>query len=207
MYQTMLSVAAVGVLSASALAAGPGEGLKLDLTAASAATMLMQAEREAPQHGALYSEDSFTWNVYGSAVFGDSDKGEMYAAHTGFSWYFLEDMGLNLEAIAGYVDPERDDSGVVGGLDLTFRWHFHKHNDLTIYIDGGAGFQQASTNFPSDNHFNFRTLFGFGASYRLGDGAVLIGGVRYVHISNAGITKGNDGLDGAMVYLGLSFPF
>ena len=50
-------------------------------------------------------------------------------------------------------------------------------------------------------------MFGLGASYRISDGALFIGGVRYVHISNAGLTDGNDGLDGAMVYLGLSFPF
>ena len=207
MHQAILSVVAVGIFSASALAGGPGEGLKLDLAATSVATAMMQAEQDAAQARAVCSADSFTWNAYGSAIFGDSEKGEQYAAHTGFSWYFLEDLGLNLEAFAGYVDPERDDSGGVGGLDLTFRWHFHKHDALTIYVDGGAGFQQASTNFPSDNHFNFRTMFGLGASYRISDGALFIGGVRYVHISNAGLTDGNDGLDGAMVYLGLSFPF
>ncbi len=154
-----------------------------------------------------FAEGTFSFQFYGSTVVGDSEHGYIHTAHVGAGWYFVDDLSINLEAIGGWVDSKTDDDGGVGGLDLLFRWHFLKDEDWSLYVDGGAGFQQATTNFPSDSHHNFRPQVGMGFTYDLTDRARLMGGARWLHISNASTTEGNDGLDAAQLYLGLMMPF
>jgi long-subunit fatty acid transport protein len=95
----------------------------------------------------------------------------------------------------------------VGGIDLTLRWHFLRDGDWSLYLDGGGGFQQADTDFPSDSHYNFRTFLGAGGTYRVGESWHLMGGIRYLHVSNAATTDNNDGGDWGLPYLGVMFTF
>jgi len=125
----------------------------------------------------------------------------------GFGYHFLDGLSLNLEGVGGAVQAERDDEGGVGGLDLIARWHFFHEDPASVYIDGGTGFQQATTNFPSDSHHNFRLQLGLGGTWRIAGGGHVMGGARYLHVSNAGTSEHNDGYDGAQLYAGLSFPF
>ena len=149
------------------------------------------------------------WNTYafGAVAFGDGDKGELYTAHLGISYYFADKWAIALEPFGGLVDSAVDDNGELVGLDLLFRWHFLTGERFSLHLEGGAGIQQADTDCPSDNHFNFRPQLGLGATVRLTEDFSLLTGVRYLHISNAGITNGNDGFDGAMVYLGAMLKF
>lgn len=101
----------------------------------------------------------------------------------------------------------RDDHGGVGGLDLLFRWHFHRGANFSLYVDGGGGFQQVTTNSPNDSHHNFRLSVGLGSTLELTDRTCLIGGARYLHVSNADTTDANDGVDTAVVYDGIMFLF
>jgi hypothetical protein len=138
-----------------------------------------------------FSKTTWVGNVYGSAIFGDSGKGEMYLAHIGFGYYF------------------EDYNGGAIGLDVLYRNHFLRSEDdkRTIFVDGGLGLQQASTNFSGERHFNLRIMFGFGGSIQIDNNARLFGGCRYIHISDAGIKGGGGGFDGPMVYAGITFPF
>ena len=90
---------------------------------------------------------------------------------------------------------------------MMFRWHFYRIERFSIYLEGGAGFQQATTEFPSDSHFTFRPQAGMGATLRIDEKIFLMGGARWLHISNAGTSDINEPWDGAMVYLGLMFSF
>ena len=154
-----------------------------------------------------FAQGNWTFQTYGSVVVGDDDKGELYSVHSGFGYFFLDDVSVNLEGVGGYVDAARDDDGGFGGLDLYFAWHLLRGENWSLFISGGAGLQQASTNFPSDSHFNFRLQTGLGATLQLTDTMSLIGGARYIHISNAGISEVNDGLDGALLFTGLMVRF
>ncbi|MHC4130122.1 MAG: hypothetical protein ACYTF2_15285, partial [Planctomycetota bacterium] len=42
-----------------------------------------------------FSKTTWVGNVYGSAIFGDSGKGEMYLAHIGFGYYFEDYQAIN----------------------------------------------------------------------------------------------------------------
>ena len=170
------------------------------------------ADLDAAGEGAFdepFAAGSWTFQAYGSGTVGDNDHGNIYTAHVGGGYYLYDDFSVNLELLGGWVDSRTDDDGYVGGLDLLLRWHFLKgENDAwTIYSDGGAGIQMASTDFPSDSPHNFRPQFGLGGTLRLNDEVRLMGGARYLHISNAGTTNGNDGGDWAQLYLGVMVPF
>lgn len=156
-----------------------------------------------------FSKTTWVGNMYGSAIFGDSGKGEMHVVHIGFGYYFEDYEAINLDFFGGYVRSGIDDDGGAIGLDVLYRNHFLRSEDdkRTIFFDGGLGFQQASTNFSGERHFNIRFMFGFGGSLQIGNNARVFGGCRYIHISDAGIEGGGGGFDGPMVFAGLTFPF
>ena len=48
---------------------------------------------------------------------------------------------------------------------------------------------------------------GGGGTLRVSDHVRMMGGIRYLHISDAGIDGGGGGFDGFMFYGGAMFPF
>ncbi len=147
--------------------------------------------------------------VYGSAIFGDSGKGEMYLAHVGVHRFVEDDQSLGLELCGGYVRSGIDDDGGAIGFDVVYRNHFQHDDDAgrSVYFNAGLGLQQASTNFSGRRHLNFRMRIGFGATFAIDERATAVIGADYIHISDAGIEGGGGGFDGPMLYAGLSFPF
>ncbi|MFW6060511.1 MAG: acyloxyacyl hydrolase [Phycisphaeraceae bacterium] len=166
-----------------------------------------RAADERPRHP--FTKESWTFQLYGSGVTMDEDHGYISTAHLGFGYHLEDHFSINLEGIGGWVDSKTDDDGGVGGFDLLLRDHLFHDDDhnWTLYIDGGAGFQQATTNFPSDSHHNFRLMAGIGGTLRLADRLRLMGGARYMHISNASTSDRNDGGDWAQLYLGAMLTF
>jgi hypothetical protein len=152
-------------------------------------------------------------SVYGSALFGDAGKGEMYLLHGSFGYHFADYQSISLDPLGGYVRSGIDDPGGVIGLDAVYRNHFLRarggngDDDWTIFFDGGLGLQQASTNFSGERHFNFRIRIGFGASLEINERARAFVGASYQHISDAGIAGGGGGYDGPMLWAGVTFPF
>lgn len=157
-----------------------------------------------------FAEGTWTLQTYGSGTYGDRSHGNIYTAHLGVGYYFVDDWSINFEAVGGRVVPgviSQDDNGIAAGLDMLFRWQFLTGDRWSLYADFGAGIQQADTNFPSDSHFNFRPQGGVGATWKLAEHVRLMGGARWLHISNAYITPGNNGLDAAQFYGGLMVSF
>ena len=154
-----------------------------------------------------FGQGDWTFQVYGSTTFADSGKGFLHTSHIGLGYFFLEKVSINIEGVGGWADAKKDDDGGFVGFDLLFRWHFYQRGKFSIFGDGGAGFQEATTNFPSDSHHNFRPQVGFGATWQVTPDLMLVGGAKWLHVSNAGTSDINDGLDAAEVYLGMMMPF
>ena len=155
-----------------------------------------------------FGEDTRFATVYGSTIFGDEGKGEMYLLHVGFGYYFEDYQSLSLDLFGGYVRSGIDDNGGAIGFDVVYRNHFYRDDDdRTIFFDGGLGLQEASTNFSGERHFNFRIRVGFGASFELDERLRAFVGANYIHISDAGMEGGGGGFDGPMLYGGVTFPF
>ena len=156
-----------------------------------------------------FAKGNRKWQTYGSVLGFDPGKGEMYALHLGYGFFPYERISVNIDIFGAYIRSGIDDNGVAGGLDVIFRRHFHTfaNERYTFYGDLGGGFEQQSTDFSGSRRFNFRAMVGIGGSMRINAKVRLMGGVRYLHISDAGIDGGGGGYDGLQFYLGSMFPF
>lgn len=158
-----------------------------------------------------FAAGSWSFQTYGSVSVGD-ENGEMYTGHIGVGYYLWDNFSINLEAVGGYLNIEegRNSEGSLVGLDLLIRHHLIIGDGWTIYFDGGGGIQQTSEPFPSGGtHFNFRPQGGLGVTLNLSDSAMFMGGVRWIHVSNASKDgqDNNPGYDSAQIYAGMIFSF
>jgi hypothetical protein len=156
-----------------------------------------------------YSKGHRKWQTYVSGAGFDEGKGEMYALHLGYGYFIMDDFSVNIDVLGSYIHSGIDDNGVAVGLDVIFRRHLIKgHDNLwSLYLELGAGLQQQSTDFAGNRRFNFRLLGGGGATFRVTNNARIMTGIRYLHISDAGIEGGGGGFDGLQFYAGSMFPF
>ena len=162
-----------------------------------------------------FAAGSWTAQFYASQIILDPDHGFMTAAHAGFGYFFTDGLSINFEPLFGYVDTNfcpYGGHGIAGGFDLLFRWHFwgiDENDKLSVYFVGGAGFQLADTNFPSDSHHDFRLTAGFGTQFKVPntENMRIMFEAKYIHISNAGTSDVNDGLDGAQLAVGVMFNY
>ena len=156
-----------------------------------------------------FSKGYQKWHTYVSAAGFDKGKGEMYAFHLGYGYFFMDDFSVNIDVLGSYIRSGIDDNGVAAGLDLILRQHPIKGpgNLWSLYLELGAGLQHQSTNFAGNRKFNFRLLGGGGATFRVAENARLMAGMRYFHVSDAGIEGGGGGFDGLQFYAGSMFPF
>ena len=156
-----------------------------------------------------FSKGHQKWQTYVSAAGFDPGKGEMYAVHLGYGYFFMDDISVNIDVMGGYIRSGIDDNGVAAGLDVIFRDHLIKgHDNLwSLYLELGSGLQQQSTYFAGNRKFNFRLIAGGGTTFRVAENARLMVGTRYLHISDAGIDGGGGGFDGLQFYAGSMFTF
>ena len=172
-------------------------------------TAVSKPEEQAQQPIAEFSKGYQKWQAYGSIACCDDGKGEMYAFHLGYGYFFMDDFSVNVDVLGSYLRSGIDDDGAAIGLDLIFRRHQYKSpdNQWSLFVEGGSGLQQQSTNYAGNRRFNFRLLGGGGATFRVAENARLMAGMRYFHISDAGIEGGGGGFDGLQFYAGSMFPF
>jgi len=156
-----------------------------------------------------FSRGTRKWRTYASFAGGDRGKGNLYALHFGYGKFLWDQLSFNVDVFGTYIRSGIDDNGVGYGLDLIIRKHFLMKNDDTysVYLDLGAGFEIQSTEFSGTRNFNFRVLGGGGGTVRITENVRLMGGLRYLHISDAGIDGGGGGFDGYQVYAGVMMPF
>lgn len=152
---------------------------------------------------------SWRWAIYGGAAADVSNDAEHYNLHFSAEHFLAEYFSINLELGGLLFDQDQDTGGA--NFNLLFRWHFLQGDDWTIYGDAGAGLLLAGEEVPeTGTNFNFTPQAGIGGTLSIGgDGARLMGGLRWHHISNARI-KGEDhnpGRDSVMLYVGVSFPW
>lgn len=153
-----------------------------------------------------------TWLTVGGGVAPDFSDNTDFNAHLAWSKFLVDDVEFMLELGGWYHNQPHDDAF---GLNpnLVFRWHFLKSEDLawTVYADAGIGLLFTTDDVPQGGtHVNLMPRAGAGVTRRItDDGARLILGVRWHHISNARVNgqDENPSRDAPMFYAGVSFPF
>jgi opacity protein-like surface antigen len=122
--------------------------------------------------------------------------------------YFIADSFSVNAALVGYSINQPDNCACAGGFDLYARYYFLTLDRFTFYFDAGAGVFIADKEVPEHGtHFNFTPRSGFGVGYHLSDRVYLLAGVRYWHLSNAGIDGRNPSFDSLQYYGSIMFTF
>ena len=100
-------------------------------------------------------------------------------------------------------NPGGDGLGI--GTDLLMRWHPDWQPSLLPYLDAGAGVQYAAGNaFPADaTRWNFTLHGGVGWLIPTRRNRQINVSLRYLHISNGGVSDTNSGYDVVHLILGL----
>lgn len=168
-----------------------------------------QKEQEAFAKGSWAVE---LWGSYIDSGGVSSDEVTGGSGNVGVGYYLLDRLGLYAE-VSGYTLNEHhqgDTEAAGGGFNLLLRWHFLTVDKLTFYVDGAAGLVEFNRDFPSGGtRFNFVERAGVGATFQLLDKMHLMGGVRYMHLSNADIdgSDRNPAFNALEYYAGLVFTF
>ncbi|HTW95487.1 MAG TPA: acyloxyacyl hydrolase [Tepidisphaeraceae bacterium] len=148
----------------------------------------------------------FTTQYVNAHLIGAHDQ--FVGGAAGVGYYFTNRFALVADVPVDYVGQNQGADTVAVGFTLLGRWHFLQDGKFSMYLDAGAGALLAGNRVPpGGTNFNFTPQAGLGATYELKDDLFLIGGVRVLHLSNAGI----DGIRNPSInetvegYVGLTF--
>ncbi|HEX4797597.1 MAG TPA: acyloxyacyl hydrolase [Humisphaera sp.] len=140
----------------------------------------------------------------------DSSEARIETVAVGGGYYFLDHMAINLE-LAGFWVQQPGPDAQIAEANLLLRHHLLVIDRFSFLIDVGGGISYANerTPYPDGTNFNFTLQTGLGATWRLKDNMYLLGGVRYLHFSNAQIDgkERNPSINATEGYFGLLFTF
>lgn len=151
---------------------------------------------------------------------GSDNDIKVYTIRGGVGFYFRKNLAiyghLDVTKVHGYrvddsdIQHKKINAKTFGmGAAFLFQWYLIKIKSSSLYLDYGSGFIYTLDNFPpSGTMFNYIHRFGLGLSIRFKDNLQVIGGVRFLHISNGGKLFGhskNPSYDGLGGFVGLTF--
>ena len=104
------------------------------------------------------------------------------------------------------VEPEE---GVEAGLNVGFRYLTPLADWVSIYgeISTGPAYFGIDTVEQGDEGFNFISQFGAGLQFEFARNIALNAGYRFRHLSNAGFSEPNDGINTNALITGISFSY
>ncbi|CAN5685060.1 hypothetical protein BH11PLA1_BH11PLA1_02190 [soil metagenome] len=152
--------------------------------------------------------DQGKWNLtLGAGVANDFKDSTDSQAFVQVSTFLAPRFEVGLE-LGGWYFAQKGKDAAGSNLSLAFKYHVYATEDraFTAFAEVGIGILVATRRVPAGGtNFDFMPRVGGGVTYRVADGARLVGGVRWHHISNAEIAgdNRNPGRDGIMGYLGL----
>ena len=154
------------------------------------------------------TEGSMRWGLLGGwGIDVKNDSNNEIAFGATWEYFIVDGFAFTPELkLWGFFQEEKDAFG--GSLDLLFAWHFIRQDTWSFFVDGGVGLLGTTANVPSGgSEFNFTPQAGVGVTFDIGNNNRWVVGVRWHHISNAGLYSDNPGRDSVYVYTGINFPF
>lgn len=156
--------------------------------------------------------DKGSWTLSGYGSYMKNFTGELAkidSGTVGLGYYFMDNLGLNAELSYYHNDQHGPDADIYAG-DLLVRHHLLHSGRFSLFIDGAAGISYANHRTPYyGTYYNYVLEGGVGSTFQLWDNVNLIGGVRYVHFSNAYLEgpRHNPSINGVQGYLGVMIRF
>ena len=104
------------------------------------------------------------------------------------------------------VAPEE---GVEAGFNVGFRYITPVTDGVSIFgeISSGPAYLSIDTVEQGDGGFNFISQFGAGLQFELSRDVALNAGYRFRHLSNAGFSQPNNGINSDVLLAGISFGY
>jgi opacity protein-like surface antigen len=132
--------------------------------------------------------------------------GHMLGHTVGLNHFYRGNWELRAEMFGGSQFAPTSDWVI--GLAPHLRYNFATGTRLVPYVDGGAGVTATSIGPPDlSNTFEFNLQATVGTRWFVRDNLALTLEVRYLHMSCAGISNPNLGLNGVMGMIGLTYFF
>ena len=119
-------------------------------------------------------------------------------------------LGGDLELIAEpimnvVISP---DANAEFGVSFLLKYSAHITSRIAPYIEGGIGMVYTTQHtHEQGTQFNFLPQVGAGLQFFLNEKLALTGGYRYRHLSNAGMSDDNSGINHHFVLVGMSYFF
>jgi hypothetical protein len=101
------------------------------------------------------------------------------------------------------------DEGIETGLDFFFRYLYPLSSTVKLVSEVGAGpmYLSIDTTEQGDSGFNFLDQFGLGLQIGMSEKTALSMGYRFRHISNAGFSQPNTGINSNALIMCFSFLY
>jgi len=119
-------------------------------------------------------------------------------------------LGGDLELIAEpimnvVISP---DANAEFGASFLLKYSGHITSRIAPYIEGGIGMVNTTQHtHEQGTQFNFLPQVGAGLQFFLNNNLALTGGYRYRHMSNAGLSDDNSGINHHFILVGVSYFF
>lgn len=112
---------------------------------------------------------------------------------------------LGLEPFVNTITEPK--TGIETGLDVFIRYLHPITSSAKLVAEVGSGpmYLSIDTREQGDAGFNFMNQFGLGTQFRLGDDSALTVGYRFRHVSNAGTSQPNSGINSNAIVISYSF--
>lgn len=128
---------------------------------------------------------------------------------TGVSYYLWDNVSLGAE-VTGYGIGQPGDDAAAGAAGIVLRHHLVNAGPSSFFVDVAFAPFEATDRVPEGGtRFNFVTQTGVGVAHEVSGGWNLLLGVRFIHVSNAGIETQdrNPSVNGISAYAGVMFRF
>ena len=161
-----------------------------------------------PRRGRPYaSQGSVAW-WFETGPGTNFDGGWLVLGGVGVEWYPIDGFAVGFRVDGVGIELEDTPTTGGGGGALLLRWHVHRAEDWSIYLDGGCGLVYFAEDVPSGaSRLDFSPQVGGGVTCALGPEVRLMAGLRWYHLSNAQTNSSNPGVDMLQGYLGITFGF
>jgi hypothetical protein len=118
----------------------------------------------------------------------------------------LTDLELLIEPFANFI--ARPSANVEIGCSFPLRYSLKLASCFSPYIEVGLGFVYTTQHVHEQgSQFNFTTQLGIGTQFYLSEHYALTAGYRFRHMSNAGLSTPNRGVDFHFGMIGLTYIF
>ncbi len=112
-------------------------------------------------------------------------KEQLTGAAIGVSRRMTSNWTLGIETSLLHVNQEPLGDVFLPALSVMLRWHAFHVGDTSVYVEGGGGASYASNEVPNrGTRFNLVSQTGVGIARALNARLDLVGGLRWLHLSN-----------------------